>query len=71
MRTQQRRTRDADQAQMGFTRTEFAISAVAILLVAAVAIPGLANTRNRSQRAGCIDNLRLDRPGSAALGSGS
>lgn len=44
---------------MGFTRTEFAISAVAIILVAAVAIPGLANTRNRSQRATCVDNLRL------------
>jgi competence protein ComGC len=42
-----------------FTRVEVALCLTGVMLLVLVAMPGLANNRNRSQRAGCVDNLRL------------
>jgi hypothetical protein len=41
-----------------FTRIELSIGIAAVVLVLLVSATGLADTRNRSRRAGCVDNLR-------------
>jgi competence protein ComGC len=41
-----------------FTRIELSIGIAAVVLVLLVSATGLADTRSRSQRAGCVDNLR-------------
>jgi competence protein ComGC len=45
--------------QMALTRIEVAFCLGALAMLACVAIPGLADTRSRTQRAGCVENLRL------------
>jgi prepilin-type processing-associated H-X9-DG protein len=47
------------QRVCGFARVELLFCIVALLLLVLLIVPTLANTRNRSQLAGCVDNLRL------------
>ena len=44
--------------QRGLTRLEVVAVLAALGLLACVALPALANTRNRSERVGCMSNLR-------------
>src|SRR4051812_48430011 len=46
------------QAEPAFSRADLIITIVVVVFVLLVISPGLADTRYRSQRAGCIDNLR-------------
>jgi competence protein ComGC len=46
------------QAKHAFSRADLIITIVVVFLVLLVISPGLADTRYRSQRAGCVDNLR-------------
>lgn len=46
------------RACLGFTRLELMVLLCAAALLFAVVAPGLANSRNRSQRLVCMDNLR-------------
>jgi competence protein ComGC len=41
-----------------FTRIELSIAITSVVVVLLVCATGLADTRSRSQRAGCVDNLR-------------
>lgn len=50
---------DTNNSIKAFTRVEVALCLTGAVLLILVAMPGLANTRNRSQRAACVDNLRL------------
>jgi competence protein ComGC len=43
----------------GFTRPELMFCLFALILLGVVAMPGLSNTRSRSLRIECVDNLRL------------
>jgi competence protein ComGC len=43
----------------GFTRLELAFCLATLTILGGVVMPGLSNTRSRSQRVACVDNLRL------------
>src|SRR4051812_47990364 len=59
MRTKQCGVGYIDKRKRAFTRIECMLCVIGVMLLVSVAIPSLANTRSRSQRAGCVDNLRL------------
>jgi type II secretory pathway pseudopilin PulG len=42
-----------------FTRLELTVCLATLSIAGGIALPGLSNTRSRSQRAACVDNLRL------------
>src|SRR2546428_6089334 len=49
----------AEPSERAFTRLELAAVLAAVLLLALVAIPALANTKPRADRVTCVNNLRL------------
>jgi len=51
--------RKRQRARDGFARMELLASAVALVLLALVALPLLANTSARSDRVACLNNLRI------------
>jgi competence protein ComGC len=59
MRTKLKKTSGHCSQAQAFTRLECLLCVVAVMLLVSVAVPSLASTRNRSQRAICVDNLRL------------